>query len=44
VKIIITSKEPSEKYFINAPKFISLPQNNGISAALLKQKLCGSGM
>jgi hypothetical protein len=38
------SDEPSEKYFENAPKFKSSPQNNGISAALLKQKLCGSGM
>jgi hypothetical protein len=36
--------EPSGKYFENAPKFKSLPQNNGISAARLKQKLCGSGM
>jgi hypothetical protein len=35
---------PSGKYFENAPKFKSSPQNNGISAALLKQKLCGSGM
>jgi hypothetical protein len=30
---------PSEKYFENALKFKSLPQNNGISAELLKQKL-----
>jgi hypothetical protein len=37
-------KFPSGKYFKNAPKFKSLPQNNGISAAILKQKLCGSGM
>jgi hypothetical protein len=37
-------EEPSEKYFENAPKFKSSPQNNGIYAALLKQKLCGSGM
>jgi Mg-chelatase subunit ChlI len=35
---------PSGKYFENAPKFKSSPQNNGISAALLKQKLCRSGM
>jgi hypothetical protein len=35
---------PSGKYLKNAPKFKSSPQNNGISAALLKQKLCGSGM
>jgi hypothetical protein len=37
-------KGPSGKYFENAPKFKSSPQNNGISAALLKQNLCGSGM
>jgi hypothetical protein len=36
--------KPSEKYFENAPKFKSSPQNNGISAALLKQILCGIGM
>jgi hypothetical protein len=35
---------PGEKYFENAPEFKSSPQNNGISAALLKQRLCGSGM
>jgi hypothetical protein len=35
---------PGEKYFKNAPKFKSSPQNNGISTALLKQKLGGSGM
>jgi hypothetical protein len=35
---------PSGKYFENALKFKSLLQNNGISAALLKQKLCESGM
>jgi hypothetical protein len=40
-----TLKEiPGEKYFENAPKFKSSPQINRISAALLKQKLCGSGM
>jgi hypothetical protein len=44
-KIIVNRpKIPSGKYFENAPKFKSSPQNNGISAALLKQKLCGSGM
>jgi hypothetical protein len=36
--------KPSEKYFENVPKFKSSPQNNGISAALLKQILCGIGM
>jgi hypothetical protein len=36
--------QPSEKYFKNAQQFKSSPQNNGISAALLKQRLCGSGM
>jgi hypothetical protein len=35
---------PSGKYFKNAPKFKCSPQNNGIPAALLKQKLCESGM
>jgi hypothetical protein len=35
---------PSGKYFENALKFKSSPQNNGISASLLKQKLCGSSM
>jgi hypothetical protein len=33
-----------EKYFENASKFKSSPQNSGISAAFLKQKLCGSDM
>jgi hypothetical protein len=40
----ILQEHPSGKYFENAPKFKSSPQNNGISAALIKQKLCGSGM
>jgi hypothetical protein len=35
---------PNGKYFENAPKFKSWSRNNGISAALLKQKLCGIGM
>jgi hypothetical protein len=35
---------PSGKYFKNALKFKCSPQNNGIPAALLKQKLCESGM
>jgi hypothetical protein len=39
-----TGNHPSEKYFKNAQQFKSSPQNNGISAALLKQRLCGSGM
>jgi hypothetical protein len=40
----LLSKLPSEKYFENALKFKSSPQNNGISSGLLKQKVCGSGM
>jgi hypothetical protein len=36
--------QPGGKYFENAPKFKSSPQNNGVTAALLKQKLYGSGM
>jgi hypothetical protein len=39
-----TTQHPGDKYFENAPKFKSLPQNHGISTALFKQKLCGSGM
>jgi hypothetical protein len=35
---------PGGKNFENAPKFKSSPQNNGISTALLKQKLCVGGM
>jgi hypothetical protein len=31
-----------ENIFENAPKFKSSPQNNGESAAFLKQMLCGS--
>jgi hypothetical protein len=44
LEVINTLILPSGKYFENASKFKSSPQNNGISAALLKQKLCGSGM
>jgi hypothetical protein len=33
---------PSEKYFDNAPKFKSSPQNNGKSTGFLKQMLCGT--
>jgi hypothetical protein len=32
----------SEKYFENAPKFKSSPQNNGKSTGFLKQMLCGA--
>jgi hypothetical protein len=32
----------SEKYFENAPKFKSLPQNSGKSTGFLKQMLCGT--
>jgi hypothetical protein len=38
------SYTPGEKNCENAPKFKSSPQNNGISAALLKQMLCGTSM
>jgi hypothetical protein len=31
--------KPSEKYFENAPKFKSSPQNNGISSALKKNSI-----
>jgi len=33
---------PNGKYFENAPKFKSSPQNKGVSAAFFKQMLCGS--
>jgi hypothetical protein len=35
---------PGGKKFENAPKFKSSPQNNGISAAFLKQMLCGTSV
>jgi hypothetical protein len=35
---------PGGKNFENAPKFKSSPQNNGISAAFLKQMSCGTSV
>jgi hypothetical protein len=35
---------PGRKNFENALKFKSSPQHNGISAAVLKQMLCGDSM
>jgi hypothetical protein len=40
----IDDTNPVENIQKKAPKFKSSPQNNGISAALIKQKLCVSGM
>jgi hypothetical protein len=37
-------EEPDGKNFENAPKFKSSPQNNCMSAAFLKQMLCGTSM
>jgi hypothetical protein len=44
VYIYCKTLQPGGKNFENAPKFKSSPQNNGISAAFLKQMLCGTSV
>jgi hypothetical protein len=39
--MVFIEQQPSEKYFENASKFKSSPQNNGKSTGFLKQMLCG---
>jgi hypothetical protein len=44
VEVFYGSHLPGGKIFENTPKFKSSPQNNSISAAFLKQMLCGTSM